>query len=58
MYQVVNNASGLCLDVANRAADGSDLADGLPLTIYNCYDPSWADGGYDDHLWAIPGYTA
>jgi len=57
-YEVVNLASNLCLDVANWASDFSDWDNGLPLTIYNCYNPAWANGGFDDHLWEFPGYSA
>lgn len=57
-YQIVNADSELCLDVANSAADNSDLANGLPLSIYTCYDSHWANSGYDDHLWAFAGYTS
>lgn len=49
---IQNYASlGQCLDVSGWASDYSDTADGLPLTIYPCYNSSWGDGGYDDHLW-------
>lgn len=46
---------GLCLDVANWA-DGSDLANGLPLTIYHCFEPDWNNMGYDDHVWSLDSY--
>ncbi|MCC9308327.1 RICIN domain-containing protein [Kitasatospora sp. RB6PN24] len=51
--EVVNLASGLCLDVSGWASDGSDMANNLPLTMYPCYNASWANGGYDDHLWSL-----
>lgn len=49
---------GQCLDVSGWASDGSDLAPNLPLTIYNCFDPSWANYGFDDHLWEKLGATS
>lgn len=51
--ELVNYASGLCLDVTGGANDGSDTADNLPLTIYPCYDSSAANAGYDDHIWQL-----
>ncbi|MFJ9609104.1 RICIN domain-containing protein [Kitasatospora sp. NPDC101176] len=57
-YEIVNYKSGLCLDVAGWAGDGSDRADDLPLTAYPCYDSSWHGGvyeGYDDHIWRFYG---
>ncbi|MDH6133027.1 hypothetical protein P3T37_002421 [Kitasatospora sp. MAA4] len=55
-YEVVNYDDGLCLDVAGWASDGSDRANGLPLTVYPCYNSAWTGGyipGYDDHLWKL-----
>lgn len=52
-YEVVNYSDGLCLDVSGWASNGSDLANNLPLTVYPCYNSSWANGGYDDHLWEL-----
>ncbi|MFE2109439.1 RICIN domain-containing protein [Kitasatospora sp. NPDC059463] len=49
--EIVNYKNGLCLDVWGLAADGSDRADDLPLTVYPCYNSSWGGGGYDDHIW-------
>ena len=50
-YEIVNYKSHLCLDVANWASNGSDLALGLPLTLYFCHNPTWANRGWDDHIW-------
>ncbi|MEV4116678.1 RICIN domain-containing protein [Nonomuraea sp. NPDC049695] len=50
---VINYKNGLCLDVAGWASTGSDRADNLPLTVFTCYDPSWANDGYDDHRWLL-----
>jgi hypothetical protein len=49
-YEIINYKSGLCLDVSGWYPF-SDMANNLPLTLYPCYDPSWDNGGYDDHLW-------
>jgi hypothetical protein len=51
-------SGGLCLDVSNWASNGSDAANNLPLTIYPCYDSSWANYGFDDHLWGLLSATA
>ncbi|MBS2536521.1 RICIN domain-containing protein [Catenulispora sp. NF23] len=51
-------SGGQCLDVSGFA-DGSDAVAGAdwamnaPLTIYGCYNSSWANFGLDDHLWAF-----
>jgi hypothetical protein len=50
-YEIVNYASNLCLDVADWASNGTDLARGLPLTLYFCHNSTWANGGWDDHVW-------
>jgi Protein kinase domain len=47
-YAVVNHLTGLCLDVSNHAADGSDRADNLAITLFTCQDST---GDWDDHLW-------
>jgi hypothetical protein len=53
-YKFQNFASsGLCLDVSGWASNGSDEASGSKPTIYPCYNSSWANGGWDDHLWYI-----
>jgi hypothetical protein len=49
-YLVRSYKDGLCLDASGHASDGSDLANGLPLTAYSCFNSSWANGGYDDHI--------
>ena len=49
---------GECLDVSGWASDGSDFAENLPLTIYGCYNGSWGNGGWDDHLWNFSGATS
>ncbi|MFI6597253.1 RICIN domain-containing protein [Nonomuraea sp. NPDC050536] len=61
-YLIVNWKSHLCLDVSGWASDGSDRANNLPLTLYNCAvppsDPHYYGGsvpGYDDHLWQLSG---
>jgi hypothetical protein len=50
-YIIVNYKDGLCLDVSGYASKGSDLNTGLPLTLYDCYNAAWANGGWDDHVW-------
>jgi hypothetical protein len=45
-----NHKDGRCLDVPGWTSDGSDAAPNLPLTVYPCYNISWAQGGYDDHV--------
>ncbi|MEU9455140.1 RICIN domain-containing protein [Streptomyces sp. NPDC048277] len=52
-YQVVNYQDGLCLDVSGWASDGSDLANNTSLTVYPCYNSSWGNNGWDDHLWNL-----
>jgi hypothetical protein len=53
-YEIQNYASqGLCLDVAGWASNGSDQNSGQKLTIYPCHNSSWANGGWDDHLWYL-----
>jgi hypothetical protein len=52
-YAFVNYQDNLCLDVSGWASNGTDLAPNLPLTLYPCYNSSWANGGYDDHLWDV-----
>jgi hypothetical protein len=52
-YAFVNYKSSLCLDVSGWASNGSDLAPNLPLTLYDCYNSSWQNRGYDDHLWDV-----
>lgn len=54
VYIIQNyKSNGLCLDVQGWASNNTDLANDLPLTIYPCYDSSWANNGYDDHLWVL-----
>jgi ricin-type beta-trefoil lectin protein len=50
VFTVVNLKSGNCLDVANLAADKSDRAAGLKLTIFTC---AGAAEEFDDHLWTF-----
>jgi hypothetical protein len=50
VYTVVNFKSGNCLNVINWAADKTDRAPGLALSIFTCSDPVW---GYDDHYWTF-----
>ncbi|QUQ64836.1 RICIN domain-containing protein [Kutzneria sp. CA-103260] len=52
-YLVVNFRDNLCLDVSGWASDNSDQALDVPLTVYPCYNGSWANGGYDDHVWSL-----
>jgi hypothetical protein len=51
--EIVNYKSGLCLDVSGWASNRSDEALNLPLTLYPCYNPSWANSGWDDHIWNL-----
>ena len=48
-----NYKSGLCLDVSGWASNNSDKAQGANLTMYPCSDSSWANHGFDDHLWNL-----
>ena len=48
-YELVNFASGNCLDVTGTAATQADLADGLALTIFRCIQGGGS--GTDDHIW-------
>ncbi|PWI42150.1 RICIN domain-containing protein [Streptomyces sp. ICBB 8177] len=50
LYWIRNYMSNeLCLDVSGHSSDGSDAANGQPLTIYNCSDN-------DDQGWRlVPG---
>lgn len=56
-YEVINYKDGLCLDVSGLAGQpgeaSSDTANNLPLTVYPCYNASWGNNGYDDHVWDL-----
>jgi len=49
-YAVINYVNGMCLDVQNWAADRSDTADGLDITLYRCQVQA---NDWDDHLWTL-----
>jgi hypothetical protein len=52
-YEVINYQDGFCLDVSGWAGNFSDGANNLPLTVYPCYDSTWGNNGYDDHVWDL-----
>ncbi|MFF7475036.1 RICIN domain-containing protein [Streptomyces sp. NPDC008092] len=52
-YQIVNFQNGACLDVNGWAGDNSDLADNTQLTVFPCFNASWGNNGWDDHLWNL-----
>ena len=55
-FEVINYQDGYCLDVSGWAKNLSDVANNLPLTVYPCYDSTWGNNGYDDHLWNLQGF--
>jgi hypothetical protein len=52
-YEVINYQDGMCLDVSGWASNFTDTANNLPLTVYPCYDSTWGNNGYDDHVWDL-----
>jgi hypothetical protein len=48
-----NYRTGLCLDVSGWASDNSDRSPDALLTAYPCSSPTWANHGFDDHLWNL-----
>lgn len=50
VFTVINYKSGNCLDVGGWAADKSDRAAGINLTIFTCSSTDW---GFDDHYWTF-----
>ena len=51
--EIINYQDGMCLDVSGWASNFTDTADNLPLTVYPCYDSTWGNNGYDDHVWEL-----
>ena len=41
---------GLCVDVQQSSKGGFDRADGLPIDLWTCQEPT---AGWDDRLWVF-----